>query len=69
MEMSEQNTQIEQIDDQAIMPIMVERENLRIRIRNNILKVLLCDINKLSATVILELQRDLEEWGKCPSVN
>lgn len=60
--MSEQNPQIEQTEDQAMMPIMVEREKLRMRIRNNILKLLLCDLNKLSCIVILELKQDLKEW-------
>lgn len=62
--MSEQNTQIEQTEDQAVMPIMVEREKLRIRIRNGIIKLLLCRLEDLSARFILELQKDVEEWGK-----
>ena len=60
----------EQIDYQAIMdmPILVEREKLRKRIQGNLLKILLCDIERLPCTVILELEKDLEEWGACPSV-
>ena len=44
------------------MTILEQRMKLEKRITHGILKLLLCDLDKLSATFILELQRDLEEW-------
>ena len=60
----------EQIEDHVIMdmPILVEREKLRKRIQRSLLKILLCDMERLPCTVILELEKDLEELGTCPSV-
>ena len=46
------------------MTILEQRMKLEKRITHGILKLLLCDLDKLSATFILELQRDLEEWEK-----
>ena len=66
--MTEHIPQIEQTEDQAVMPILVEREKLRWKIEKSIWTLLLCGVDQLSAKFILELQRDLEEWEKCPSV-
>ncbi len=53
----------EQIVEQE-MTLLAQREKLRKRIEHGILKLLLCDLDKLSATFILQLQRDLEDWFK-----
>lgn len=62
--LSEHVHQIDQTQDQAVMPIMIQREKLKTRIRNNLIRILMCDLRKLSANVVLELQRDLKEWYK-----
>jgi len=54
----------EQIEDQTItsMPLLVERQKLEWRITKNILMLLLCKLEEIPCTVILQLNRDLEEW-------
>jgi len=57
----------EEIEEQFIpqeMTILEQRIGLKKQIDQDILKLLLCDLDKLSATFILKLQRDLEEWFK-----
>ncbi len=59
--------EIEQIEEQFVeqeMTLLEQRMALKKRIEYGILKLLLCDINDLSAVFILELQRDLEAWYK-----
>lgn len=53
----------EQLIEQE-MPLLVQREKLRRRIEQGILKLLLCDLEKLSAAFVLKLQKDLEDWFK-----
>lgn len=45
------------------MTILGHRMALEKRIREGVLKLLLCDLEKLPCTFILQLQRDLEEWN------
>ena len=55
----------ESVEEQGTeMTILGHRMALEKRIEHGILKLLLCDIDELSAKFILELQRDLEEWYK-----
>ena len=56
----------EQIEDRVVhdMPILVERQKLEGRIIRNIMMLLLCRLEELPCTVILQLQKDLEEWGR-----
>ena len=46
------------------MTLLEQRMALKTRIEHGILKLLLCDLEDLSAVFILGLQRDLEEWSK-----
>ena len=56
----------EQIEDQMAvahdMPILLEREKLEWRITKNIWILLLCKLEEIPCTVILQLMKDLEEW-------
>jgi len=57
----------QQIEEQFIaqeMTILEQRIALKNQIYQDILKLLLCDLDNLSATFILKLQRDLGEWYK-----
>ena len=56
----------EQIEDQTItsMPLLVERQKLEWRITKNILMLLLCKLEEIPCTVILQLNRDLEDWER-----
>lgn len=47
------------------MTLLARRMALEKRIHDGIFMLLLCDLEKLSAAFILQLQRDLEEW-QCP---
>lgn len=51
------------IDRVSDTSLLIHRMELEKRIRNNILRLLLTDLEKLPASVILQLQRDLEEWS------
>lgn len=44
------------------MTLLEQRMKLKERIEYGILKLMLCNLEDLSAIFILELQRDLEEW-------
>ena len=46
------------------MTLLEQRVALEKRISHGILKLLLCDLEKLPAVVVLQLQRDLEEWNR-----
>ncbi|GAG58492.1 unnamed protein product [marine sediment metagenome] len=46
------------------MTLLEQRMKLKERIEHGILKLLLCNLEDLSAVFILGLQRDLEEWFK-----
>lgn len=46
------------------MTILEQRMALKKRIIEGIFKLLFCDLDKLSAVFILQLQKDLEEWEK-----
>lgn len=48
------------------MTLLAQRMDLEKRIKHGILKLLLCDLERLPATVVFQLQRDLEEWSQCP---
>ncbi|MBA7643944.1 hypothetical protein ES703_51678 [subsurface metagenome] len=55
----------EQTEDQFIeqeMTILGQRMKLEKRITHGIFMLLLCNLEDLSATFVLELQRDLEKW-------
>ena len=56
---NEPSQQEEQTDE---MTLLAHRMALEERIQHGILKLLLCNIDELSARFILELQKDLEEW-------
>lgn len=58
------NESSQQEEQTVEMTLLGHRMALEKRIQHGILKLLLCDIDKLSARFILELQRDLEEWYK-----
>lgn len=60
---AKQAEQSEQFVEQE-MTLLEQRMKLKERIDYGILKLLLCDLEELSAIFILELQRDLEEWYK-----
>lgn len=58
------NKQTEEQFVEQEMTILEQRVKLEKRITHGILTLLLCDLKELSATFILELQRDLEDWYK-----
>ena len=45
------------------MTILEQCMALEKRITHGILKLLLCDLDKLPCSFVLQLQRDLEEWS------
>ena len=51
----------EQFTEQE-MTLLAQRVELEERIKHGILKLLLCDLEKLPCTVLVQLQRDLEDW-------
>lgn len=46
------------------MTLLGQRMKLKKRIEHGILKLLLCDLEKLPSIHVLQLQRDLEDWFK-----
>jgi len=58
------NKQTEEQFVEQEMTILAQREKLRRRIEQGIFKLLLCDLEKLSAAFVLKLQKDLEDWFK-----
>ena len=43
--------------------LLVERENLEWRITKNVVILFMCKLEEIPCTVILQLDKDLEEWG------
>ena len=58
------NESSQQEEQTVEMTLLSHRMALEKRITHGILKLLLCDLDKLPATVVLQLQWDLEEWYK-----